>query len=108
MKRSIDVAPLAPGDRVVVACSGGADSLALLALACAQSLAVVAVYVDHGLRAGTDRDARVVRDAAAALGADARVVAVEIDARANVEARATQRSPKAARPKDPGLRPHKR
>jgi tRNA(Ile)-lysidine synthase len=88
MKGDIDVAPLAPGDRVVVACSGGADSLALLALACAQSLAVVAVYVDHGLRAGTDREARVVCDAAAALGADSRVVSVQIDARANLEARA--------------------
>ena len=86
--KTIDLTPLEAGDRVVVACSGGADSLAVLALACAQSLAVVAVYVDHGLRTGTDRDARVVRDAAAALGAEFRAVSVEVDARANVEARA--------------------
>jgi tRNA(Ile)-lysidine synthase len=88
MRKSIDVAPLAPGDRVVVACSGGADSLALLALACAQSLDVVAVYVDHGLRTGTDREARVVGEAAAELGAHTRVVSVEIDAGSNLEARA--------------------
>jgi tRNA(Ile)-lysidine synthase len=86
--RAIDVVPLAPGDRVVVACSGGADSLALLALACAQDLDVVAVYVDHGLRAETDREARFVCDTAARLGADARVVPVEVDSRANLEARA--------------------
>ena len=37
---------------VVVACSGGADSLALLALAADAGLAPVAVHVDHGLRPG--------------------------------------------------------
>jgi tRNA(Ile)-lysidine synthase len=83
-----DFGSLRAGDRVVVGCSGGADSLALLALARAAELDVVAVYVDHGLRTGTDRDARVVRDAATALGAASRIVAVEIDARANLEARA--------------------
>ena len=35
---------------VVVACSGGADSVALLALAVDAALAPVAVHVDHGLR----------------------------------------------------------
>ncbi|MDQ1533863.1 MAG: PP-loop family, partial [Actinomycetota bacterium] len=33
---------------VIVGCSGGADSLALLALTCAAQIPVVAVYVDHG------------------------------------------------------------
>jgi len=79
---------LAAGTRVVVGCSGGADSLALLALARARGLDVVAVYVDHGLRTGTEHDVAVVRDAAAAVGADARVELVDVDARANVEARA--------------------
>ena len=45
---------------VVVACSGGPDSLALLALAAAADLAPVAVYVDHGLRAESADDGRVV------------------------------------------------
>src|SRR5581483_437204 len=38
---------------VVVACSGGADSLALLALASVAGLQPVAVHVDHGLRDGS-------------------------------------------------------
>jgi tRNA(Ile)-lysidine synthase len=79
---------LPSGTRVVVGCSGGADSLALLALARARGLDVVAVYVDHGLRPGTTHDAAVVRAAAAAVGADVRVAPVHVDARANVEARA--------------------
>ena len=83
-----NVDDLAPGARVVVGCSGGADSLALLALARARHLDVIAVYVDHGLRPGTAHDVRVVRDAASEVGAQARVVTVDVDARANVEARA--------------------
>ena len=79
---------LEPNDRVVVGCSGGADSLALLALARARDLSVVAVYVDHGLRAGTDHDARVVNNAAAEVGAQSRVINVDVDPSANLEARA--------------------
>jgi tRNA(Ile)-lysidine synthase len=73
---------------VVVGCSGGADSLALLALAVGDGLTPVAVHVDHGLRPGSEREAGVVADAAAGLGArfDARRVAVA--AGANIEARA--------------------
>jgi tRNA(Ile)-lysidine synthase len=78
-----------PADaRVVVGCSGGADSLALLALTGERDLDVVAVYVDHGLRAGTDLEARVVRDAARAMGAAHRVVRVALDSGPNLEARA--------------------
>jgi tRNA(Ile)-lysidine synthase len=79
---------LGPGARVVVGCSGGADSLALLAVARARDLDAVAVYVDHGLRGGTDHDARVVRDAAAEVGADVLVAPGHVDASANLEARA--------------------
>ena len=43
---------------VVVGCSGGADSLALLVLARAAGLGPVAVHVDHGLRADSAADAR--------------------------------------------------
>jgi tRNA(Ile)-lysidine synthase len=79
---------LPPGARVVVGCSGGADSLALLVLACEAGLDVIAVYVDHGLRPGTELDARVVASAAQRFGARARVERVVVDATANVEARA--------------------
>src|SRR4051812_32620096 len=76
---------LALGSRVVVGCSGGPDSLALLALARARDLSVLAVYVDHGLRAGTTHDAGVVRAAAAQVGAAARLVEVAFDSRANLK-----------------------
>ena len=62
------------GDRLLVACSGGADSLALLA-ACVfegrkAGVAVVGVTVDHGLQEGSaEHTARVVEQMAA-LGVD--------------------------------------
>lgn len=57
---------LAPGVRVVVACSGGADStaLAVLAAAAADELGLAAValaHFDHALRADSAADARAVR-----------------------------------------------
>jgi tRNA(Ile)-lysidine synthase len=73
---------------VVVACSGGPDSLALLALAVALDLRPVAVYVDHGLRAESVADARVVAWTAEQLGAESRSVSVRIEHGANLEARA--------------------
>jgi tRNA(Ile)-lysidine synthase len=75
-------------DGVVVAgCSGGADSLALLALLRAAGFGVSAVYVDHGLRPPV-HDHEVVAAAAARFGATFRTVRVEVDPLANVEARA--------------------
>jgi len=81
---------LATGASVVVGCSGGADSLALLALACELGLDVEAVYVDHGLRAGTGHDAETVRSAAARFGARARVEHVDVAPGPNLEARARE------------------
>jgi tRNA(Ile)-lysidine synthase len=62
----------------------------LLAVTCARGDDVVAVYVDHGLRAGTDHDAAVVRAAAQRFGARFERVAVEIPAGSNLEARARE------------------
>ncbi len=73
---------------VVVACSGGADSIGLLVLAAAAGLAPIAVYVDHGLRADSAADAEVVAAAAQEVGVDWRVVRVEIAPGSNLEARA--------------------
>jgi tRNA(Ile)-lysidine synthase len=73
---------------VVVGCSGGADSLALLALATAAGNDVVAVYVDHGLRDGTEFEYGVVRAAAAMLGVRAHVESVHVEPGPNLEARA--------------------
>ena len=72
----------------VVACSGGADSVALLALAVDAGLAPVAVHVDHGLRAGSDAEAEHVRALAEALGAAFHATRVAVDPGPNLEARA--------------------
>jgi tRNA(Ile)-lysidine synthase len=63
---------LAPGDRVLVACSGGADSTALTLLVARASRrlslgAVTIAHLDHGLRKGSRADARFVERLAARL-----------------------------------------
>jgi tRNA(Ile)-lysidine synthase len=59
------------GSAVLVACSGGADSTALAAAACARaedlSLRVVVGHVDHALREGSEEDADRVRSLAGDL-----------------------------------------
>jgi tRNA(Ile)-lysidine synthase len=86
------LADLDPGDRVVVALSGGADSLALAAC-----LAFVgtragwdchAVVVDHGLQPGSSTIAERAADQARALGLAADVIPVVVDADGGVEAAA--------------------
>lgn len=61
---------LAPGDRVLVACSGGPDSVALLALLlrCEMALELVVAHVDHGLRPDSAQDAEAVAALAASCG----------------------------------------
>jgi tRNA(Ile)-lysidine synthase len=80
VRREVDV-----GDTVLVACSGGADSLALLAAtvfeAGRQDRHVVGVTVDHGLQAGSAQRAAAVVAQMARLGADETVsVSVTVDA----------------------------
>ena len=72
----------------VVACSGGADSVALLALVVATGRAPVAVHVDHGLRPDGAAEAAFVARVAARLGVTARAIAVGVGAGPNLEARA--------------------
>lgn len=59
---------------VVVACSGGADSIALLGIVAKalrrEARPVTAVHVDHGLRPQSAAEARPVAAAAQALGVD--------------------------------------
>jgi tRNA(Ile)-lysidine synthase len=76
------------GPPVVVACSGGADSLALLVVAAAAQLEPIAVHVDHGLRADSERDGDVVAGAARQLGVRERRVRVHVDPGGNLEERA--------------------
>ena len=71
-----------------VAVSGGADSLALLALAVAAGLEVTALHVDHGIRPGSADEARLVADSAARVGARFRALTVTVEPGPNLEARA--------------------
>src|SRR3954467_4911791 len=72
------------GDRVVVAVSGGPDSMALLhALWEARArlgLTLEVVAVDHGLRADAHREIQVVSERAAALGLPFTAIAVDVGA----------------------------
>ena len=72
VRRSI--AGVDPGRVVVVACSGGADSLALLAATVFEArkpgVRVVGATVDHGLQEGSDAQAARVVEQMAALGVD--------------------------------------
>jgi tRNA(Ile)-lysidine synthase len=75
----LTLADLAPGDVVVVACSGGADSLALVAATVAEARdaawRVVGATVDHGLQAGSAELAGRVVEQMAGLGVDETVAA---------------------------------
>jgi tRNA(Ile)-lysidine synthase len=79
------LADLDAGDTVVVACSGGADSVALLAAtvfeAARESWQVIGATVDHGLQEGSAERADQVAEQMRALG-----VAESVTARVHVEA----------------------
>jgi tRNA(Ile)-lysidine synthase len=85
-------AMLAGGERVLVAVSGGADSVALLyllrELAAPWRLALHAVHVDHGLRPDSGADAAFVEALGRRLGVPVEVVAVTVDRRGSLEAAA--------------------
>ena len=82
---------LPPGARVLVACSGGGDSVALGAVLCelapAASWSVAGLlHVNHRLRgAASDEDETFCRDVAATLGVPITVERVDVAARARAE-----------------------
>ncbi|MEU7139153.1 tRNA lysidine(34) synthetase TilS [Nocardia sp. NPDC046473] len=83
------VAAYAPGGDLVVALSGGADSLALTAAAVVEAGAVDAIVIDHQLQAGSDVVAADAAAAALAFGCrSARVIAVEVGGEGGLEAAA--------------------
>src|SRR5258707_3285197 len=72
VRRALTAAGLEPGDLVLVACSGGADSLALAAALAFEAprlgLSGGGVTVDHGLQPGSAEQARSVAEVLPALG----------------------------------------
>jgi tRNA(Ile)-lysidine synthase len=80
----------APGAAYTCAVSGGADSSALLFLACAAGLRVTAIHVDHGLRPGSAAEAEVVRRLADRCGAAFVAERAVVTAGPNLEARARE------------------
>jgi tRNA(Ile)-lysidine synthase len=73
---------------VVVGCSGGADSTALLALAAAAGLDPTAVHVDHGIREDSAAEAGQAAALAERVGAHFVSVTLDVGAGPNLEARA--------------------
>ncbi|HET9050358.1 MAG TPA: tRNA lysidine(34) synthetase TilS [Candidatus Dormibacteraeota bacterium] len=80
------------GERVVVACSGGPDSTALVdalaRLAPPREIDLVVAHVDHGLRPGGGAEADAVADLAAARGLPVERLSVEVGEGPNLQDRA--------------------
>ena len=79
-----------PNTHVDCAVSGGADSVALMVLACATNLNVTAWHVDHGLRENSHTEAALVAQLATQLGAQFESRTVSVEQGANTEARARE------------------
>jgi tRNA(Ile)-lysidine synthase len=94
VRRLLGSAEAAPfrGAALTVACSGGADSLALAAAAShvarREGVAVHGVVVDHGLQVGSADVAARAAEQLRELGCAARVVRVEVDGGGGLEAAA--------------------
>jgi tRNA(Ile)-lysidine synthase len=104
VRRCLAAAGLQPGDLVLVACSGGADSLALASALAFEAprlgLSGGGVTVDHGLQPGSAEQARKVAAILAAMGLDpVQGVGVVVAARPGA---ADRSGPGGAGPADPG------
>jgi tRNA(Ile)-lysidine synthase len=92
VRRALEVAGVSPGVPLLVACSGGADSLALAAASAHRSVhaghPVQAVVVDHGLQAGSAARAAETVRVLGTLGVPARVWSVEVTGCGGTEAAA--------------------
>lgn len=77
---------------LIVAFSGGADSLCLLHQLCLQApqRPVVAAHIDHGLDAGSGQRAQQAKTLATALNVDFVCVRLQLSLNANIEAEARQ------------------
>jgi tRNA(Ile)-lysidine synthase len=84
-----DLGTPSAGQSVVVALSGGADSVALLdalvTLSRSRRFSVVAAHLDHGLRAGSAEDATFCASLCATLGVPLHTAAADVRSRAREE-----------------------
>lgn len=87
-----NLADLEPGARLVVAVSGGADSLALAAatafVVTEQAHILSAVIIDHQLQADSSAVAASALERVQALGIEGRVIPVQVGAKGGMEAAA--------------------
>ncbi|WP_141280689.1 tRNA lysidine(34) synthetase TilS [Pseudonocardia hydrocarbonoxydans] len=105
VRRAVRVALTPFGDvPLLVACSGGADSLALVAAAAHLRTDVHAAVVDHGLQDGSARHAAATVDLLGRMGVAATVHRVEVDGPGGIEAAARTARYAALR----AARPHPR
>ena len=90
-----------PADRVIVAVSGGADSVALLRLALAEAdrwrLTLAVGHLDHRLRAGASGDRRFVEELAREAGLPVFAAEQDVRALARAEKRSLEDAGRAAR-----------
>jgi tRNA(Ile)-lysidine synthase len=78
VERALRALGVADTDPVGVACSGGADSIALLHLLARVRSRLHVLHVDHGLRDGSSADARFVEEQARSLDLGCTVCAVDV------------------------------
>jgi tRNA(Ile)-lysidine synthase len=85
-------AVLTVGETVVVACSGGPDSTALVdalaRLAPPRRLSLFVAHVDHGLRPGSDAEAAAVEELASSRGLPFRALRVTVEPGGSLQDRA--------------------
>ena len=90
----LDTARIEPGTRITIACSGGADSVALVGLlsrlARGMSLRLSVAHVDHGLRPESGLEARQVAKIAVELGLGFRVMRLELERGSGLAERARE------------------
>ncbi len=88
----VERALIGPGDHVLVACSGGPDSAALLwclhALGPELGFALTAASIDHGLRPSAALDVEVARSQASSLGVVLHAKSLTLASGGNLQARA--------------------
>ena len=75
----------AAGTPLPCAVSGGADSLALLILAVVSGCGARAYHLDHGFRAGSEKDVEVVEEVAGQLGVEVYAERVNLSPGPNLE-----------------------